>query len=201
MNPACKSWRWEPKPRPPGPVRPYRQIVMPAADSGARRRREGADHQCRDGRDSWDSEQMESIAARMPVCGKRFGWCRETRTSDGRRLVECMHQHDPSRPGHIEDQAESTWRAMLVFTASMAERSVPSQAPTARASTSRRACRREDLSRGLCGSLQGARLECRASCRPHQLAVSSRGGYHGREVCEPADRSIGRVWPSRCSVG
>src|SRR5436305_8508615 len=41
-----------------------------------------------------------------PVCSQR-GWCRETRKSDGSRIVECMHEHDSSRPGFIKSKPNS----------------------------------------------------------------------------------------------
>jgi hypothetical protein len=38
-----------------------------------------------------------------PICSRR-GWCREKRTSDGRRLVECMSTHDSTRPGFMRSK-------------------------------------------------------------------------------------------------
>lgn len=38
-----------------------------------------------------------------PICSKR-GWCRETRTGDGGRVVECMRVHEPARPGFLRSK-------------------------------------------------------------------------------------------------
>ncbi|HKM55929.1 MAG TPA: hypothetical protein VJY33_21160 [Isosphaeraceae bacterium] len=45
----------------------------------------------------WDKLRKDDC----PVCS-RSGWCREKRTSDGRRLIECMHTHDSTRPGFMK---------------------------------------------------------------------------------------------------
>lgn len=44
----------------------------------------------------WDRLKKEVC----PVCSKR-GWCTETHRQDGSRIVQCMHVHEPSRPGFI----------------------------------------------------------------------------------------------------
>jgi hypothetical protein len=47
-------------------------------------------------RTKWDCFRKDDC----PVCSKR-GWCSETRKSDGSRIVQCMHEHDPSRPDFL----------------------------------------------------------------------------------------------------